>query len=222
MTAHVRTISPHDAVSLKIGTSLLLASPFQSVFLPVRNFGGTDSSLGRDPSHHFFGQVGKSSPHQVISKQLAKHKASMKENNLIGTQKNEDGFDLNAKTIKPADLVDEAAFWAAKLTEKAEAQTGKTETALKTVARQTGVSANTLWMLRYRKPKDMAVSIYMKLKAAFEAAEKRQYERSNHEATIARSLGEANSNVLSRTSQLYVDFYEGQTADKINNGGAGD
>ena len=220
MTANVRTLSPHDVVSFEVVDRRKAARPL--VVLPVRNFGGASASFGLQSLHQFFGQAGKTDPHTRLSQTLLTRKGTMGETDLSLGQKMGDAFAKKANVTKPADYVAEAAEWAARLTNEAERKTGKTDTALETVARQTGVNQSTLWRLRYRKPKDLAVSVYMKLKAAFEAAEKRQYERSQHEATIAGSLGTANSNVLSRTSQLYVDFYEGQTADKINNGGAGD
>lgn len=220
MTANVRTLSPHDAVSFEVVDRRKAARSL--VVLPVRNFGGASASFGLQSLHQFFGQAGKTDPHTRLSQTLLTRKGTMGETDLSLGQKMGDAFAKKANVTKPADYVAEAAEWAARLTNEAERKTGKTDTALETVARQTGVNQSTLWRLRYRKPKDLAVSVYMKLKAAFEAAEKRQYERSQHEATIAGSLGTANSNVLSRTSQLYVDFYEGQTADKINNGGAGD
>lgn len=218
MTAHVRTFSPHDAVSFEVVDRRKAARPL--VFLPVRNFGGASASFGLQSLHQFFGQAGKSDPHTRLSQTFLTRKGIMGETDLSLGQKNVNRFAKKANAIKPADYVAEAAEWAARLTNEAERKTGKTDTALETVARQTGVNQSTLWRLRYRKPKDLAVSVYMKLKAAFEAAEKRQYERDKHVATIAGSLGTATSRVLQAEAQEYVDFYENRVLCKINMGDA--
>jgi hypothetical protein len=220
MTAYVRTISPHDAVSFEGMDRRKAARPL--AFLPVRNFGGASASFGLQSLHHFFCQVGKTDPHTRLSPTVLSRKGTMGEVDLTMDQKSGDAFAKRANAIKPAELVNEAAQWAAKLTDEAERKTGKTDTALETVARQTGVNQSTLWRLRYRKPKDLAVSVYMKLKAAFEAAEKRQTERFEHEAKIARSLGAANSDVLLRAADFVVTHRTELAQSKINNGAAGD
>lgn len=220
MTAHVRTISPHDAVSFELVDRRNALRPL--VFLPVRNFRGATASFGLQSLHHFFGQTGKTYPHARLSQTILAHKGTMGETNLSLDQKTGDGFAKKANAIKPADFVAEAANWAARLTNEAERKTGKTDTALETVARQTGVNQSTLWRLRYRKPKDLAVSVYMKLKTAFEAAEQRQIERLQHEAEIARSLGEANSSVLLRAADYLVSSHQEQAShSKINTEVAG-
>lgn len=217
MSAHVRPLSKHDAWGFEGMDRRKAARPL--LFLSDRNFGGASASFGLQSLHHFFSQAGKTDPHTRLSPTVLRHKGTMGEDRLTMDQK---PFAKSANAIKPADLVDEAAYWAAKLTDEA-AKTGKTDTALETVARQTGVNTSTLWRLRYRKPKDLAVSVYMKLKAAFEAAEKRQTERYHHEEAIARSLGVANSDVLLRTTGALVNYREELVAtSKIDNGVAGD
>lgn len=221
MTAHVRTISPHDAVSFEVVDRRKAARPL--VFLPVRNFGGASAHFGSQLSHQFFGQAGKTDPHTRLSQTVLSRKGTMGEVDLSLGQKTGDAFAKKANVTKPVDFVAEAAEWAARLTNEAERKTGKTDTALETVARQTGVNQSTLWRLRYRKPKDLAVSVYMKLKTAFEASEQRRIGRLNHETEIARSLGEANSSVLLRAADYLVASHQEQTTHgKINNGGAGD
>lgn len=222
MTAVFRLFSPHDAGSF-VGVESRKALRLTTTVLPsCSNFGGVSLGFGSKTLHQFFGQVGKSDPHARLSQTVLSRKGTMGEDRLTMDQKTGDAFAKRANAIKPADLVAEAAGWAARLTDEAERKTGKTDTALETVARQTGVNQSTLWRLRYRKPKDLAVSVYMKLKTAFEAAEQRQTERLNHEATIARSLGVATSDVLLRTADLVVAHRTELAASKINNGGAGD
>lgn len=51
-----------------------------------------------------------------------------------------------------------------------------------------GVPQQTLWALRYRKPKDVLASIYLKLKAAYEAECGRQEARLRHELELVKAL----------------------------------
>lgn len=217
MTAHVRPLSKHDAWSFEGMDRRKVARPLS--FLPDRNFGGASASFGLQSLHHFFSQAGKTDPHTRLSSLVLRRKETVEEKRLTMDQKT---FAKKANAIKPADLVDEAASWAARLTKEAEAETGKTDAALETVARQTGVNESTLWRLRYRKPKDLAVSVYMKLKAAIEVAEKRQNERINHGTQVARSLGVANSDVLLRTANSVVTYRTELVAGTINNVGSDD
>lgn len=156
-------------------------------FVPTsRNFGGVSAHFGVQTLHHFFGGGTQRNPHQLISQQLARHKASMGEYNLMRTQKNVDLRET--QNHKAADYVAEAAKWAEDLTKKAEQTHGSKEAALEAVARNTGVNHSTLWSLRYRKPKDIAVSIYMKLKGAYERELVRQKGLLQHELEITRQM----------------------------------
>lgn len=148
----------------------------------------------------------------------------MGEKNLSLGQKTGDGFakKTNATSVKPADLVAEAAEWASLLTNEAERKTGKTDTALEAVARQTGVNQSTLWRLRYRQPKDLAVSVYMKLKTAWEAVQQRQFERMQHELEVACLRGESPENVLLQRIADALEAHPANPRNKINNGAAGD
>jgi len=160
-----------------------------------RNFGGAFAHFSADALHQFFGQVGKSQPHQVISQQLARHKANMGEKNLMETQKREDLRET--QKLKASDFVAEAAKWADDLTKAAEQTHGSKEAAIEAVARKTGVNHSTLWSLRYRKPKDIAVSIYMKLKGAYERELMRQEGLLRHDNEIRRAkMGNADSLVV--------------------------
>jgi len=222
MTAYVRTISPHDAVSLRVGMSLYLTGQFQSVVSSsVRNFGGASGRSGDQSLHHFFGQVGKSDPHTRLSHALGDTN-SMGEKNLSLDQKSREGFAKKANAIKPADFVAEAAEWAARLTNEAERKTGKTDTALETVARQTGVNQSTLWRLRYRKPKDLAVSVYMKLKTAWEAVQQRQFERMQHDLEVACLRGQSPDDVLLQRIAAAIESHPANPRNTINNGAAGE
>ena len=205
MTAHIRSLSPHDAVSFEIVDRRKSARLLSCSLSDRKNFGGASASFGLQSLHHFFGDGTQSRPHQVISQQLAKHKASMGEDNLMRTQKME--VLQNSQNLKPAYYVAEAAGWAEKLTKDAEKTLGSKEAALEAVARKTGVNHSTLWSLRYRKPKDIAVSIYMKLKGAYERELVRQEGLLRHETEITRQVaGDCNS---VRAAQAVLDTLDG-------------
>lgn len=170
------------------------------------NFGGASASFGVQSFHQFFGHGTEGNPHQRISQQLVRHKMSMGESNLMRTQKN---GDLRQTQIpKAADYVAEAAEWAAKLTKDAEQTHGSKEAALEAVARKTGVNHSTLWSLRYRKPKDIAVSIYMKLKGAYERELIRQKGLLQHELEITRQM--AGDCDAVRKAQAVLDALDAQ------------
>ena len=206
MSAMIRLFSPHDAGSY-VGIERRKSLRLTSCFLPPKiNSGGTVASFGLQSVHQFFGQEGKSNPHRVISQQLARHKASMGEDNLMRTQKSEDLRET--QNLKAADYVAEAAKWAEDLTKKAEQTHGSKEAALEAVARTTGVNHSTLWSLRYRRPKDIAVSIYMKLKGAYERELVRQKGLLQHELEITRQM--AGDCDAVRKAQAVLDALDAQ------------
>ena len=51
-----------------------------------------------------------------------------------------------------------------------------------------GVPANSLWALRYRRPKAILAGIYLSLKGAYEAECGRQEAKLAHELTITKAL----------------------------------
>lgn len=75
--------------------------------------------------------------------------------------------DATAFETDPDKLVDEASGWAIGLWRLAHRGLGDTqEAAMHKAARLAEVSPNTIWKLRYRRPRDIAASVYFKLKAA--------------------------------------------------------
>lgn len=51
-----------------------------------------------------------------------------------------------------------------------------------------GVPAQAFWALRYRTPKDILASVYLRLKAAYEAECGRQEARLAHELELVKAL----------------------------------
>lgn len=75
--------------------------------------------------------------------------------------------DATAFETNPDKLVSEASGWALGLWEFVHRGMGDTqEAAMHRAAKLAHVSPNTIWKLRYRRPRDIAVSVYFKLKAA--------------------------------------------------------
>jgi hypothetical protein len=63
-----------------------------------------------------------------------------------------------------------------------------TDAAIHRAATKHGIDPKVLWRLRYRTPKDMLVSVYLKIKAAHEAECERQEARLRHELEITKAL----------------------------------
>lgn len=95
-------------------------------------------------------------------------------------------------TVKPPDgqdLVKRAATWAKALWQKTHREMGETrEAAMYRTAAKYGVEPGTLWSLRYRPPKDILVSVYFKLQAAYDSECEKQEARLAHQIDITRQL----------------------------------
>lgn len=153
-------------------------------FLPDRNFGGVSARFGAQGLHHFFGL--ENQPRHRLLKSPCSRRERLAESELRATQKVRHLREI--QIYKASDYVDEAARWASCLTEKEVETSHDTGAALKAVARKTGVALSMLWSLRYRKPKDITVSIYMRLKGAYEAEIVRQKGLLAHEIEITRRV----------------------------------
>lgn len=91
--------------------------------------------------------------------------------------------------VTDVSAVDDAAYWADALVKRAHRGPGDTvDAAMHRAARKHGVPERILWSLRYRRPKDVMASIYLKLHAAYEAECKRQEAILEHQLEVARSL----------------------------------
>ena len=63
-----------------------------------------------------------------------------------------------------------------------------TDAAIHRAAVKHGLDPRVLWRLRYRTPKDLLASVYLKIKAAYEAECERQEARLRHELEITKAL----------------------------------
>ena len=89
-------------------------------------------------------------------------------------------------TISPAD---EAAGWADGLLRFAHRGPGDTvDAAMHRVSTKHGIEHQTLWRLRYRRPRDLMASVYLRIKAAYDAECERQEAKLAHQLEITRAL----------------------------------
>lgn len=101
--------------------------------------------------------------------------------------------------MSSAAYVADARQWAGVLIAREHRGPGDTvDAAMRRAERRYGVDYNTLWKMRYRPPKDIAVTLYFRLKDAFDLECARQEARLAHELKLAREAGldEANSPVV--------------------------
>lgn len=90
-------------------------------------------------------------------------------------------------------IVDDAAKWADGLLARTYRGPGDTiEAATYRAEQKYGVPAQTFWALRYRRPKDILASVYLKLKCAYEHECQRQEAKLRYELALTKEmLGDA-------------------------------
>ena len=95
--------------------------------------------------------------------------------------------DLSGKEMQQVAYLDEAAEWSRSLTRMRARGPGDTENAMRSIERDYGVDYWVLWRLRYRKSslRDIGVSAYMLLRAAYQVECERQMRKLQNE--IART-----------------------------------
>jgi hypothetical protein len=91
--------------------------------------------------------------------------------------------------MSDAAFIDQAAEWSRDLTRMRARGPGDLENAMRSIEREYGVDYWTLWTLRYRRNriKDIGVSIYMRLQAAYQAECERQRRRLTHEIQLTKA-----------------------------------
>jgi hypothetical protein len=90
---------------------------------------------------------------------------------------------LVKKQVPQVAYLDEAAEWGKSLTRMRARGPGDTENAMRSIERDYGVDYWILWRLRYRKSalRDIGVSAYMALRAAYQAECERQMRKLENE-----------------------------------------
>lgn len=101
--------------------------------------------------------------------------------------------------------VADAKRWASALVEREFRGPGDTiDAAMWRAEQKWGIDRSTFWSLRYRPPREIFVSVYMRLKHAYEAEIDRQEARLQHELMLAKAAGlhAANSPVVREAEAL--------------------
>jgi hypothetical protein len=101
--------------------------------------------------------------------------------------------------------VHEAQRWASALLEREHRGPGDTlDAAMWRAEQKWGIDRATFWSLRYRPPREMFVSVYMRLRQAYEMECVRQEARLQHELMLAKAAGfhAANSTVVAQAEAL--------------------
>jgi hypothetical protein len=101
--------------------------------------------------------------------------------------------------------VHEAQRWASALLEREHRGPGDTlDAAMWRAEQKWGIDHSTFWALRYRPPREMFVSVYMRLRQAYEMECVRQEARLQHELMLAKAAGfhAANSTVVAQAEAL--------------------
>ena len=80
----------------------------------------------------------------------------------------------------------DAKTWASDLVRLETRCPGDTENAMRRLARRYDLSRRVFWTLRYRAPRDVMASVYLKLEAAYRAEIDRQMGLLKHEAAITK------------------------------------
>lgn len=106
--------------------------------------------------------------------------------------------------------IEQAADWSKELTRMRARGPGDTENAMRAIEREYGVDYWTLWRLRYRRGsiKDIGVSIYMRLREAYQAECDRQLRKLHHEIEITERIAGADADSV-RAAKALVHEKEG-------------
>jgi hypothetical protein len=109
--------------------------------------------------------------------------------------------------------VDQAVWWSKELTRFRSRGPGDTDNAMRAIERDYGLDYWLLWRLRYRRRqiKDIGVSIYARLEAAYRAEVERQYDKLGEAINNTRELvGDGHPVVVA--AQAVVDAHRGTDA----------
>jgi hypothetical protein len=93
----------------------------------------------------------------------------------------------DAQMISSAAVVNETARLASDLTRQEARGPGDMENAWRRLETKYGVPWRTFWSLRYRRPKEIAATIYLRLQAAYAAECQRQMRRLEHDIAITKA-----------------------------------
>jgi len=90
--------------------------------------------------------------------------------------------------MSDAAYIEQAAGWARELTQAESSGPGDIPNAWDRLERKYGIPARAFWALRYRKPKELSVSLWFRLKLAYEAECERQMRKLRHDIEITKAI----------------------------------
>ena len=104
--------------------------------------------------------------------------------------------------------VEQAAAWARELTRREARGPGDMRNAWRRMEARYGVPVATFWALRYRLPKDIVVSTWLRLAGAYQAECERQVRKLSNEIEIAKTTAGTSHPTLVAAARV-VDETEG-------------
>ena len=102
-------------------------------------------------------------------------------------------FPLRSKQVGNVAYIETASDMAKSLVNRETRGPGDLDNAMRRVETKYGVPYATLWALRYRKPKDIMISAFMRITEAYEAQRLEQIRRFEHEKSITEIKGRVSS-----------------------------
>jgi len=111
--------------------------------------------------------------------------------------------------------VDEAAEWAKGLTRCEARGPGDMVNAWRRLEVRYGVPWRVFWSLRYRRPREIATSIYFQIHAAYEAERERQIRRLQHEIKITKAKAGASHRAVVAAEAAVGAAVAGKTPVKV-------
>ncbi|WP_092029886.1 hypothetical protein [Bradyrhizobium sp. OK095] len=100
--------------------------------------------------------------------------------------------------------LDQAVRWSKDLTRMRSRGPGDTENAMRVIEREYGVDYWTMWRLRYRRSaiRDIGVSVYMKLKGAYEAECQRQLQLLGRDIETIKAIADSSADLVDAAEAL--------------------
>lgn len=107
----------------------------------------------------------------------------MSEKFLQNTQIAKEAKRVHTAFLDNIDPVDRAKSWSHELVMRESRGPGDYQNAMKRIGRKTGVGYNLLWSLRYRPPKDLPTSAFLRLWSAWEVIKGTQMRALDHDTS---------------------------------------
>lgn len=116
--------------------------------------------------------------------------------------------------------VDQAAKWSDELVMHDLRGPGDLDNALQRVGRRIGVGYRTLWNLRYRKPKDLSASAFLKIWSAWGEFQENQMKRLSNDVEAAQATARNQHHFVASAAALVATYYgpDGDHAAPVDGG----